>query len=249
MKAMKVFGLAVALTASTAMGATVTYNISSSVAAQTIAAGTPVDWMVSLVASVGDNQGVATFVADVLVLGPGDVLINKTLGEAEWAYSFNYLNKGPATLADSGRLGGLGMSGVLSTGTNSTPGKLEGFGAGYGTPWNPTRLSGKVYVGDMVWGLGVESRKAALLFDPAGNWDVAGGVIDTTGLPDGWYTVKVVPGNTNVLQTGLDLNQPQTGSFASPATAVGSEFRFYIPEPATLLLLAGAGLLIRRRMA
>jgi len=249
MKAMKVFGLAVALTASTAMGATVTYNISSSVAGQTIAAGTAVDWMVSLVASEGDNQGVATFVADVLVLGPGDVLINKTLGLAEWAYSFNYLGRGPGSLADSGRLGGLGMSGVLSTGTNATPGKLEGFGAGYAVPWNPVRLSGKNYIGDMVWGLGLESRKAALLFDPAGNYDVAGGVIDTAGLPDGWYTVKVIPGSTNILQMGLDLSQPLTGNFASPATGVGSEFRFYIPEPTTLLLLAGAGLLIRRRMA
>lgn len=249
MKAMKVFGLAVALTAGTAMGATVNYNVTSTMAGQTIAAGTPVDWTLSLVTSEGDNQGVAVFVADLLFIGPGGSLVNKTLDVAEWVYSFNYLNKGPATFADTGRLGGAGMGGIQSTGNNAMPGKLEGFGAGYAVPWDPVRWTGKAYTGNMVWGVGMESRKSVLLWDPSGNYDMAAGVLDTSDLPDGLYTVKVVPGNTNILQAGLNLDEPLSGNFASPATGVGSEFTFYIPEPTTLLLLAGAGLLIRRRMA
>jgi len=269
MKAIKLAGLVAALTSTGAFGVMVNYNISSPVAGATFAseavAPASISWAVALVAS-NDTQGVATYVADIEILKDGALFASAVFhGEplpppeitpnSDFLWVFDYQGRSfgvGAPVTDSARLGGAGMGGVQSAGSVSTPGKLVGFGAGYAVPWDPIRGSGKTLTGNMAWGVGLDSRKSVLLLDPEGAYTVQGGYIDGP-FPAGEYTVRVVPGSTNYLKPGLDLDQPLAGNFAEPCQpgqVMGSEFSFTVlPEPATMLLLVGGALVLRRRRA
>lgn len=266
MKAIKLAGLVAALITPGALGVMVNYNISSPVAGTTYpseaAAPLSIPWSVGLVASE-DTKGVAVYVADIEIYKDG-VLFTSAVFHGEpfppdptpnsdflWVFDYQGRSFGVgAPVTDSARLGGAGMGGIYSAGSVSTPGKLVGFGAGYAVPWDPIRGSGKTLTGNMAWGVGLESRKSLLLLDPEGEYTVQGGYIDGP-FPVGQYLVRVVPGNTNYLRPDLDLDQPQAGNFASPCQpgeVMGSEFLFTVlPEPATMLLLVGGALVLRRR--
>ncbi len=138
---------------------------------------------------------------------------------------------------------------MLSAGTVSTKGKIAGISAGYGLPWQYPRYTR---------GIGLPGFEGVLMGQAAGTPYVTNdGTIPTDELPLGTYTVKLVVDSTFVLKTYkgttttvLNWDTTLTALPSQSAVKVGSQFVFEIvPEPATMLLLAGAGLFLRRRTA
>ncbi len=288
MRAIKLVGLVTLLCASTVLAATdgvVTWN-SRAVAfdgdGNPIDIGAPIkpadyptgvwlQWTVSCVVT-GNNQGLA---GATVSMGVKDV--TKPFGV--WApvdqdpgnLSLSAVYKAPGaavngTVADNAGAGGLGAA----------PGASKGFpvagifyvdmmGMGY-LDWQARRYKTtlpKGWIGNQQWGMGLDSRKDAILRDgAAGTYDLAEGFIDITSLPPGTYKSVIVLKDQNdrpvttskVLDAGQDLNTDWPAVDMTEITGdnlrVGDTFSFTIvPEPATLLLLAGAGLLARRRRA
>ena len=175
--------------------------------------------------------------------------------------------KSPGTLvngtaADSATAGGLGASPGAGKGW-PVPGVfyVDQMGMGY-LDWSARRYkttNPKGWVGNQQWGMGLESRKASLLAKGIdGTYDLVNGTIDITSLAPGTYNSMIVLKDqdgkavttSKVLAPGLDLNTDWPAvDFLDATVAQGDVFSFTIlvPEPATLLLLAGAGLLAARR--
>ncbi|MGB9624930.1 MAG: PEP-CTERM sorting domain-containing protein [Phycisphaerae bacterium] len=172
------------------------------------------------------------------------------------------------SVADPAGAGGAGAGRGAAKGWPDIYGRfyIDQMGMGY-LEWNARRYKTTIpkgWIGDQQWGVGRADRKAAILRDgPDGYYDLAEGVIEITSLPAGTYKsvfdMPVITSSVIDLGTNLNTDQP-----ALPATAVtthggtsgndwllaGNYFQFTIvPEPATLLLLAGAALLYRRRHA
>lgn len=134
----------------------------------------------------------------------------------------------------------------------ATPGSLDWVARRYRTTPPPAR-----WVGDKVWGVGLDSRKTTLLaFGNSGTYDFIEGIIDLTGWAPGTYHAEFLLSEmgATVLATGIDLNTDQVSvpvdQVAGENLRAGDVFEFTIvPEPATLLLLGAAGLLYRRRRA
>ena len=125
-----------------------------------------------------------------------------------------------------------------------------------------------IFTGKTKAGVGLESKKADLLrLGSAGKYYILNGVFDVRTWDPGTYVLCALnpPGaslSTAVISAGSDLNydpdNPPADPVPMPKTDITNisgalefgQWEFVVtPEPATLLLMAGAGLLIRRRMA
>lgn len=140
-----------------------------------------------------------------------------------------------------------GYTGPSSLGTNTTPGKLAGIAAGYGTPWAGPPAA--------IWGVGLAARKPNLGLAPTDLFVLNTGVISTAGLAGGTYTIKLQVDSSFVLKTYkgttttiLNWDAGLTSLPSETATGVGSQFTFVVPEPTTMVLLAlGAVAALKRR--
>lgn len=256
MKAVKIAGLISLLVAANAMAvaesSTVTWTIGT--ASPAVMPGAPVDWAASVAVST-TCMGLWSYQFTVEVRDSANGLANVDFNGNVSApvSSFKVGGVGPATVRDNKAAGGPGFSGMSGSsidGTFGTIGKLTGVASGMASPFNKT---------NHVWGVGLAGRKAALLANPEGAFVLHNGNIPTAGLVAGTYTVKLIPeaGATLKITKGTTttvLNY-DTGTFTSmpstdTVTNVGSMFTFVVvPEPATMVLLAAAGLFIRRRHA
>ena len=100
-------------------------------------------------------------------------------------------------------------------------------------------------------GVGLDSRKGVLLFDPAGSYGVQMGAIDASGLSPGTYEITLVPLDCSVMQADIDLGQPSAGSVLMqlPETSIqGSSITVAVTEaplqnePPVAVSFCGAGL-------
>ena len=161
------------------------------------------------------------------------------------------------TVADNATAGGLGAGpGAAKGWPEAHLFYIDEMGMGY-LDWQARRYkttTPKGWIGNQQWGMGLDSRKAAILRDGVdGTYDLTEGLVELTHVPNGTYHSAFDPLDKNimsrVLNVGQDLNPdlPAAGMTDVPIVR-GDTFSFTIvPEPATLLLLAGAGLLAHRR--
>ena len=234
-------------------------------------AGVWLQWTVSCVVT-GNNQGLAGAVVSMAVKDvtqPFGVWAPVDQDPGNLSLSAVYKAPGAAvngTVADNAGAGGLGAGAGASKGYPAIGVfYVDQMGMGY-LDWTARRYKTTIpkgWVGNQQWGMGLDSRKAAILRDgAAGTYDLAEGFIEITSLPPGTYQSVIVLKDQNnravttskVLDAGQDLNQDWPAVDMTEITGdnlrAGDTFSFTIvPEPATLLLLAGAGLLARRRRA
>jgi hypothetical protein len=226
--------------------------------------GNYIAWTMS-VAVTGDNQGLAGFLVDLGVAADGAQMgtwapIYMGPKSDPFARYWSAVYKAPGaaatgTVKDPGGAGGPGLNVLPSLGDEAAGDVafIAQMGAAL-LDWNPRVYNAKSgWSGDQVWGVGLDSRKTVMLqAGAAGTYDLISGYIYTAGLPAGKYNVMLLPTGSAVLKSGIDLNSAQSGVTQAVATsnlhAVGFSF-IIVPEPATMLLLAGAGLLVRRRRA
>lgn len=250
MKAVKVAGLVLALLAVNAFAANTgmtQYALKSPQAGMTVPTDGVVDWTAAIVSVTGNNVGLYGYQFDIELWKDG-ALVPVILPKGAWAtgYAAGTLN---ATV-------GIGNAGAASNqiASNAVPGKLIQYAQSYGPQWP----------GEGVWktGIGLASKKATLLDDGMGDYDLVTNSFDVAalGLAEGTYTVKMIPGTANVLNlykgttTNLVLwaNTLATPFTQAPAAAHNGvqSFTFeVVPEPTTLILLAGAAAFLRRRRA
>jgi len=217
----------------------------------------------------GDNQGLFGAVVSMGVINTATGAWAPVVQDSE-NLSQPKVYKAPGTavngsVADVAGAGGPGAGRGAAKGWPETAVfYIDQMGMGY-LEWNARRYKTTIpkgWVGDQQWGVGMASRKADLLKDGVdGYYDLAEGFIDISSLPNGTYKSKFDMPNitSSVIDLGTDLNTDQPALPATPVTRFGTNgnwllegdyFQFTIvPEPATLLLLAGAALLYRRRRA
>ena len=281
MKAIKFAGVILALSAVSAMATdgVVTWSVGFN-KANDLELGMPLYETTGMnigffvnVAVTGDNQGLANFLNDISITKvsgpvPGDPLVGGYINN--WptnTWGTPQVNtrgfKSPATstkgtIEKGGLFGGPGLNVLPSLGTKDTPGYIADVGAGI-LDWDPLRLVsgyyGDTWEGTHQWGVGLASRKSALLVNPDADYMAnfayfpVADFVATNG--QGVYRIDVNGRGAAVLSSGLDLNQPASGVLTTLTDASivdGSAFfAVGVPEPTTLLLLAGAGAFIRRR--
>jgi hypothetical protein len=267
MKAIKLAGMLALAIAAVAMAqhGTVNWTVVDSGAGGPYTAGDVVSWGAYVDLTTEGNKGLGVYVFDINIVNSSDALIANT-PTSDFAKSFNALGKAGTNArkaVQDSSIGGLSMNGAYSTGALS-PGKVEGAGTGFGSPWKAKSLSSS---GIMFTGVGHADRKVTyasnnakgLLANGVSEFVMNNGTIPTTGLAPGLYTVKLIPDANahNVLAVTntagpIDYTTNFEASFQISASAVhGSSFVFEIvPEPTTLLLVAGGiGAFIRRRRA
>lgn len=207
----------------------------------------------------GDNQGLCSYVLDMgirdLTSGTWAPYIfnyDGSDGSRSWIPAYKSIKTNGGTVKDPGDWGGPGLNAMATLGSgNSNVAYIAQFGAamlGY-SPYVKTKNG---YAGDQTWGVGLDSRKSVLLIDPQGTYDLAQGYIDLTGWAPGTYRLELIAVHAWVIQAGLDLNSAVDNVVyeVPSANLAGGAFEFTIvPEPATLVLLAGAAMLVRRRRA
>jgi hypothetical protein len=255
MKAVKIAGLISVLVAANAMAyTTATWTVAGPAS---VVENAPVPWAASVALTAGPlgggssdaSQGMANYAITIELRNSSGALVPIALSPANFTQSFKVGGLGPADVKAINTDGGPGYEGPSSAGTVSTPGKIAGMSAGYGLPWKYPRYTR---------GIGLPGSEGVLMGAAAGTpYVINDGVIDTTGLAQGTYTVKLVVDSTFVLKTYkgttttvLNWDTTLTSLPSESAVKVGSLFTFEIvPEPATMLLLAGAGLFLRRRTA
>lgn len=264
MRAVQLSSIIVALVSSAAMATdgVVTWSISMPNATIDPAVSTYVDFLIT-VGVTGDNQGLASFQYDLAltkISGPGagsSVVGHPTL---DWGSAWNPYQAFPTeargTIVDAATAGGPGLgSGFVSLGTTTTDGFFDDIGAGMGDLWDPFRLEGKRWIGTHQWGVGMASRKADLLVDPAGDYLVNYGYWNLTDFlaanGPGIYKIEVLPVAASVLKAELDLTFGKSDVTEPADQIIGASLTFppIVPDPATLLLLAAATALLRRRGA
>ena len=221
-------------------------------------------WTVSCVVT-GNNQGLAGAIVSMGVKEESAPF--GTWAPVEQDAGNLYLApvyKAPGT-AVNGTVGDNATAGGLGAGPGASKGwpvagvfYVDQMGMGY-LDWSGRRYKTTVpkgWIGNQQWGMGLDSRKAAILRDGVdGTYDLTEGVVELTHVPNGTYHSAFDPLDKNiksrVLNVGQDLNQDLPAvDFIDVPIVRGDTFSFTIvPEPATLLLLAGAGLLARRRRA
>ncbi len=273
-------------------GSTVTIGLTGSYGGGDLSAvnpaADPIINFVTDIAVTGPNQGICQFLFSMGVYNAADYVKGHEVATSAGPYGPGPRLYGTGWVEEAYKAPGSTAAGSVKDKAGSGgPGLDNGLG-GYGYPnanfaWieqagngYPLKWIGRAYVtytgggtrkkwqGDLVWGVGMASRKDVLLQDPNGKYPLFNGTLDVTGWAEGTYVVKVWPAsagnsvmrtqvNINGVMTPLDLNlnwEMNIFEFVAPNEAFGGEFRFVIvPEPATMLLLAGAAALIRRRRA
>jgi hypothetical protein len=212
----------------------------------------------------GNNQGLAIFQNDIAITklsgpGAGGYIVGHPTAFDWGAYWTPYKSPSTAvhgTIVDPASAGGPGLTTLPQLGDLTFDGFIDDIGAGI-LDWNPVRQEGKVWAGVQQWGVGLASRKADLLVNPAGDylvnygyWTVGDFVAAQGGMPAaaGTYKIELLPVSAAVLLAEKDLNLVDSGVTALADGINGASVIFTIvPEPATMLLLAGAGAFIRRR--
>lgn len=260
MKAVKIAGLISVLVAANAMAyTTATWTVTGPTS---VTPGTPVPWAASVALTAGPSgggstpetnvdasQGMANYQITIEVRDSSGSLVDIFLPQANFTQSFNVGGLGPAEIRKVNVDGGPGYEGPSSAGTVSSKGKIAGISAGYGLPWQYPRFTR---------GIGLPGFENVLMGKPAGTpYVINDGIIPTAALAQGTYTVKLIVDSTWVLKTYkgttttvLNWDTTLTALPSQSAVRVHSQFTFQIvPEPATMLLLAGAGLFLRRRTA
>jgi hypothetical protein len=204
--------------------------------------GDPVAWQASVVVT-GSNQGLAGYAFNIVVgpspgpsAGPDgqwgtaddENVASVQLSTAAWVTSFHVQgtsSAGPGSIKDAGSAGGPGMSVLPAAGNNLLKkGELLQVGTGYltWTPYSPPGQDGQM------WGVGMDSRKSALLANPSGGYVLHSGTIPTADLAPGVYTAMLVPLKTRLLRSDLDLAQAQSGFLMMTGSGVGSSFSFTV---------------------
>lgn len=201
-----------------------------------------------VITNTGLQQSVLTF-SRVKTMGPGRVT------SPNWVWdSYQY---------QATQIGGFGFDFLTDTGNNVTqPGNVLGAGASMPLEWTadvgtfdqpglqPHALHNVGYGTPPGTDVGGNPTPPA---DARDKWYLMSGTISVPHDP-GDYTVQIVPTATTVIRIVVDLNLDQTAYQITAANngdaLTGSSFTFQVkPEPATLslLLLGGAGLLLRPR--
>lgn len=260
MKAVKIAGLISVLVAANAMAyTTATWTITGP---NTVAQGNALPWSAAVALTAGPSgggstpetnvdasQGMANYQITIELRTSSGALADIFLPQGNFTPSFNVGGLGPAEIRKVNVDGGPGYEGPSSAGTVSTKGKIAGISAGYGLPWQYPRFHR---------GIGLPGFEGSLMGKPAGTpYVINDGTIPTADLPLGTYTLKLIVDSTWVLKTYkgttttvLNWDTTLTALPSQSAVRVGSQIVFeVVPEPATMLLLAGAGLLLRRRTA
>jgi len=248
MKAVKVAGLVLALLAVNAFAANtgqVSFALKSPQAGMTVPMDGVVDWTAAITNCTGNNVGVYGYQFNVELYKDG-VLVPVILPKGAWATGY-----AAGTLKETT---GIGNAGAASNqmASNAVPGKLIQYAQSYGPNWP----------GEGVWktGIGLAAKKATLLDDGMGDYDLVNNSFDVAGLglTEGTYTIKLIPGATNILNlfkgttTNLVLWANTLATPFAAATTNGVQqfdFTVAVPEPTTLILLAGAAAFLRRRRA
>ena len=199
--------------------------------------GTPVQWQASVAVSP-DSQGLAGY-AFSIAIGPSpgptpgpdgmwgtaddENVAAVVLSPATWVKSFRIQgSSSPGSVKDLPAQGGPGMSVLPSAGTAGVRvGELVQVGAGH-LVWTPA---------SSVAGVGLDTRKAALLANPAGAYVLHAGEIPTESLAAGRYTVVLIPVRARVLRLGVDFSKTQSGFIMAQAGGVGSSFEFEVTVP------------------
>lgn len=107
------------------------------------------------------------------------------------------------------------------------------------------------------WGIGYDTPgTASFVYAPStgsarADWYLLAGMINVPDAP-GVYTVSITPTSVNTITLATDLNADDLDGYVQSelGSSVGGSFSFTVlPEPATMsvLLLAGAGIVLRRR--
>ncbi len=277
MKVVKLAGVLGMMLAATAFGQhQISFGIVPEYSGDLMAVDPSVDAAINFkvtVAVSGPNQGLAAF-----LIGIG------AYNAADFTYGHEVLTPAGPQLYGTGWVeeaykapGATAAGKVTDKAGSGGPGLDNGLG-GYGYPASvaawieqagqsyPLKWIGRTYAtytgggtrkkwqGDLVWGIGMDSRKGVLLQDPEGDYPLFNGMLDVTGWAPGAYIVKIWPASSgnNVLRSEFNLNlnweQNIVTGLTGPVDLTGGSFQFVIiPEPATLVLLAAAGALYRRR--
>ncbi len=239
MKAAKTTALLVACIAMQARGNNVSWTLTGP--AQ-VGVGEPVAWEASLEVT-GENQGLAGYAFNIIV-GPGagptpgadgqwgtaddQNLANVEIPPATFNSIFQVTGSSPppGSVDKTGGAGGPGMNVLPYPGKGTLiRGELLQVGASY--------LDWAAYPGQngQTAGVGMASRKGSLLANPGGTYALNAGIIPTTTLAPGTYTVLLIPVATRTLRPDLNLTQNQQGFIMQPATATGSSFTFSLAVP------------------
>lgn len=239
MKALNLAGMIVLLAVAPTLANDVTWTL---VGTSQVTAGQPVTWQAYVQVS-GQNQGLAGYAFNIAV-GPGtgptagpdgvwgtgddENLSPVQLSPATFESVFQVSGSSPppGNVTQTGSAGGPGMNVLPQVGTNSLiPGELLQVGASY--------IDWAAFPGSdgQTAGVGVAGQEANLLANPAGGYLLNSGAIPTAGLPDGVYTVRLIPVATRTLRADLDFSQDHQGFIMQSANATGSSFSFVVGVP------------------
>lgn len=236
--------LSVLVAARTTGAPTATWTLLTPVPVPSVIQGDPVPWAAS-VAVTNDCKGLASYSFNVEVRDSRGVLTIAYLAPANFTPTFRVNGLGPASVRQINTAGGPGLDDPNGDEQEPGLGLIRGINAAYSAPWVAPRYT---------YGVGQPARAAAL--GVTGPYVLNDGLILTDGLTFGTYTVRLTVNSCSVLRTYdgatsalINYDTTLTSLPTESCIGIGDEFKFYIPipEPATALLVAGAGLCIRRR--
>lgn len=207
-----------------------------------------------------DSQGLNGFVFDILT-NTGILQGMPSYAATNSVYDYITVDD-DVWLAGKGGIfyGGFGFSFINDLGNNSTVGDITGFGAFAAPLWDADvddnisdglepRALQNIGIGSPP-GIDVGGHQVPAM-GARDKWYLAEGEISVPNAP-GIYDVEVNPTSVALYRPDVDLNNDISSGLLLPTdpALTGDTFHFtVVPEPATLsvLLLAGAGVCIRRR--
>lgn len=242
---MKVAGVVVALFTANALALNtghVEFLLKSPQAGQTVSMDGTVNWTAAIGSVTGNNMGINTYQFVVELRDSTHALIPVTLPQAMWARP--YIDNQTAQEATGIGTAGLGLHDISIFQDLSLLAIAESYGSWYSS-YKP--------------GIGLLSSKATLLADPTSDYDVVTNSFSVAalGLVPGTYSVRLVPDYASVLNLykGTTTNLvrydvDRSAALVEATLGASQQFSFVVvPEPTTLMLLAGAAAFLRRRRA